>query len=197
MACSGQVASEHPLQKIAATIKRQTRREHSMQAQDVDRVIRGEVVVQASIQAAWDAWTTEEGIKAFFAPDCSVDLRVDGLYEIFFDPHAPRGQRGAEGMRILALQPKKMLAFTWSAPSDLPNVRKQRTHVVVRFQQVAEGRVMVSLTHDGWGEGEEWDQAFEYFSRTWNEIVLPRLKYRFSTGPVDWRNRPNLQDADD
>jgi uncharacterized protein YndB with AHSA1/START domain len=159
-----------------------------MQAQNVDRVIRGEVVVQAAVDAVWDAWTTEEGIKTFFAPDCNVNLRVDGLYEIFFDPDAPPGQKGADGMKILALQPKKMLSFTWNAPLDMPNVRKQRTHVVIRFQQVAKGRTRVNLTHDGWGEGEEWDKAFTYFSRAWNEAVLPRLKRRFASGPIDWEN---------
>lgn len=159
-----------------------------MQAQDVDRVIRGEVVVHATVDAVWDAWTTEEGIKTFFAPDCNVDLRVDGWYEIFFDPDAPPGRKGGEGMRILALQPKKMLSFTWNAPPDLTNVRKQRTHVVIRFQQLANGRTRVNLTHDGWGEGEEWDRAFTYFSRAWNEIVLPRLKRRFAAGPIDWKN---------
>ena len=71
-----------------------------MQAQNVDRVIRGEVVVQATVDAAWDAWTTEEGIMTFFAPDCNVDLRVDGWYEVFFDPDAPPGQKGGEGMSM-------------------------------------------------------------------------------------------------
>ena len=35
-------------------------------------------------------------------------------------------------MRILAFQEKKMLSFTWNAPS-LPEARKQRTHVTLRF----------------------------------------------------------------
>lgn len=161
-----------------------------MTDQDADRFIRAEATVEASVDAAWNAWTTEEGIKTFFAPACRIELRIDGFYEIFFNPDAEPGQRGGEGMRILALQPKKMLAFTWSAPPHLPNVRNQRTHVVVRFKELTKGRTQVTLTHDGWGEGEEWDQAFAYFSRAWAEVVLPRLEYRFAVGPVDWNNPP-------
>lgn len=160
-----------------------------------DRVIRGEVIVEASVDAVWEAWTTEEGVKTFFAPACNVDLRVDGLYEILFNPDAEPGQRGAEGMRIMAFQPKKMLAFTWNAPAYLPNVRKQLTHVVVRFTELSEGRTRVTFTHDGWGEGEEWDRAFAYFSRVWKDAVLHRLKYRFSVGPVDWENPPKTSSA--
>jgi len=146
--------------------------------------------VEASVDAVWEAWTSEEGIKTFFAPACNVDLRVDGLYEILFNPDAEPGQRGAEGMRIMAFQPKKMLAFTWNAPHDLPNVRDQLTHVVIRLFELPEGRTRVTLAHDGWGEGEEWDKAFAYFVRAWKDVVLPRLKYRFSIGPVDWNSPP-------
>jgi uncharacterized protein YndB with AHSA1/START domain len=49
---------------------------------------------------AWMAGTTPEGIRTFFAPDCKVDLRVDGAYEIYFSPQAEPGERGGEGMRI-------------------------------------------------------------------------------------------------
>jgi uncharacterized protein YndB with AHSA1/START domain len=154
------------------------------------RAISGEVIVDAVPGEVYKAWTTEEGIKSFFAPACNVDLKVGGLYEIFFAPENPPGERGADGMRLLALEPGKMLSFTWNAPPHLPNVRKQRTHVVVRFEDGGEGRTRVTLRHDGWGEGEEWDRAFEYFDEAWNDVVLPRLRYRFSAGPVDWTDPP-------
>jgi len=163
------------------------------QPRNPDRVIRGEVIVETSVDAVWEAWTTEEGIKTFFAPACHVELRVDGLYEILFNPDAEPGWRGAEGMRVMALQPNRMLAFTWNAPPDLTSVREQLTHVVIRFMELAEGRTQVTLTHDGWGEGEEWDKAFAYFVRAWKDVVLPRLKYRFSIGPVDWDNLPKIE----
>jgi uncharacterized protein YndB with AHSA1/START domain len=161
-----------------------------MAAENLDRAIRGEVIVEAGLDAVWDAWTTEDGIVSFFAPACNIDLRIGGAYEILFDPEAQPGRRGAEGVNILALQPKRMLAFTWNAPPSMPEVRKQWTHVVVRFQPLGDARTKIVLFHDGWGEGPEWDEAFDYFTRAWNDAVLPRLQYRFSVGPVDWQDPP-------
>jgi hypothetical protein len=43
--------------------------------------------------------------------------------------------------------------------------------------------------------GGEWDQAYEYFQRAWNRVVLPRLKYRFAVGPIDWQHPPDLDGA--
>jgi hypothetical protein len=85
-----------------------------------------------------------------------------------------------------------MLSITWNAPPELSKVRKRWTHVTVRFEEIQEGQTKVTLTHDGWGEAEEWDEAFAYFSKAWIDVVSPRLKYRFAVGPVDWDNPPKL-----
>jgi len=163
---------------------------------DAERTIRASVVVEAGLDEIWEAWTTEQGIRTFFAPDARVDLKVGGAYEIYFDPDAEPGSRGAEGVRILALQPKTMLAFTWNAPPHLDRVRGQWTHVIVRLRRLAANRTEVTLYHDGWGTGGQWDRAFEYFQRAWIQIVLPRLQYRFSVGPVDWKHPPDLIPAE-
>ncbi|KAA0225795.1 SRPBCC domain-containing protein [candidate division KSB1 bacterium] len=152
----------------------------------VERAVVVEVVVNASPDKVWLAWTTEEGVTSFFAPACKLDLRVLGVYEMYFAPHAAPGLRGGEGNMILAIQPEKMLSFTWNAPPHLPNVRQQRTSVVVRLKEINNNQTRVTLTEIGWGENEEWDQAYQYFSAAW-KYVLGNLKRRFAEGPIDWQ----------
>jgi len=157
-----------------------------------DRAIEADIIVNADVKSVWQAWTTSDGVQAFFAPACNLDLRVDGPYEMFFVPEADSGNRGGEGNRILAIQPEKMLAFTWNAPPNLPTVRPQRTHVVIRFYPLSTHQTRLTVVHDGWGEGGEWEKAYEYFQRAWKKVVLPRLQYRFSNGPIDWENPPKM-----
>ncbi|OGU76366.1 MAG: hypothetical protein A2V93_03205 [Ignavibacteria bacterium RBG_16_34_14] len=85
-----------------------------------------------------------------------------------------------------------MLTFSWNAPPEFLVVRDQRTFVIVRFTELDERHTQVNLTHIGWGESGEWDAAFEYFKRVWIKVVLPRLKYSFDVGPVDWSNPPTF-----
>jgi uncharacterized protein YndB with AHSA1/START domain len=150
-----------------------------------ERAIRSSVVVAGSLDEVWNAWTTTEGIKTFFAPDGKVEARVDGVFEVYFNPYAPPGMRGADGMRFLSLQEKKMITFTWNAPPSLAEVRQQRTYVTVRFHAKGEKSTEVTLYHGGWGEGGEWDKAFVYFEKAW-AAVLGGLEVRFAKGPVDW-----------
>lgn len=153
--------------------------------QAAERAIDKQVRVPAGVDAVWQAWTTRDGVVGFFAPDAVVEPRVGGLFEIRFDPYAPPGERGADDMRFLALQPPRMLSFTWNAPPSLPEARAQRTVVVVRLAPQDDGTTLVTLHHTGWGEGGEWDQAFSYFDRAWGR-VLGNLQARFEKGPVDW-----------
>ena len=149
-----------------------------------------QVTVPGPVKQVWKAWTTEQGAKTFFAPACRIDLRPGGAYEMYFNLDAAPGEQGGEGMIILAFQPERFLSFTWNAPPSLPKVRGQMTHVTITLEAKGAEHTLVTLDHDGWGDGGQWDQAFDDFTRAWGEIVLPRLQYRFEQGPIDWENPP-------
>jgi uncharacterized protein YndB with AHSA1/START domain len=150
-----------------------------------ERAIVKEVVVKATPETVFRAWTTAEGIQSFFAPEAVVDPRPDGAFDIHFNPYAQPGLKGADGMRFLAVQPPKFLSFTWNAPPHLPEARKQRTVVTVRLAPEGEGQTRVTLRHSAWGDGGEWDQTYAYFDRAWGN-VLGNLRKRFEEGPIDW-----------
>ena len=149
------------------------------------KVIKKEATVKAPLRAVWKAWTTDEGARTFFAPDSNVELKIGGLYEIFFLPDAAEGDKGSDGMRVLSFLPEKMLSFEWNNPPSLPEVRGEKTWVVVYLEPIGEDSTEVSITHLGWREGEQWQKAYEYFLRAW-DVVLGRLKKRFDEGPIDW-----------
>ncbi|HWR82576.1 MAG TPA: SRPBCC domain-containing protein [Candidatus Deferrimicrobium sp.] len=180
MACTILVPLTRPKSEEAMTTSRWPQAE---------RVIYKQVVVKTNVTSVWRAWTTREGIKSFFAPDCRIELKVSGAYEMYFDLTAAARLRGGEGCRIQAIQPQKMLSFTWNAPPHLPEARSQFTSVVIRLQPLSDSATQVTLIHSGWGDGGEWDQAFEYFTRAWG-VVLYRLQVRFEQGPIDWANPP-------
>ena len=150
-----------------------------------ERSLNKEVVVQATVDQVWDAWTTTEGIVGFFAPAAEIDARVGGAFHIHMDPGAAPGNKGADDMRFMALQPKKMISFDWNAPPHLPLARAQRTFVIVRMEPMDAQQTRVTLHHTGWGEGGDWDKAYAYFDRAWGG-VLGNLQKRFVSGPYDW-----------
>lgn len=83
-----------------------------------------------------------------------------------------------------------MLSFTWNAPPSMPDIRKQRTHVMLYLEAYGEKQTHLTLIHDGWGRNPDWQAARSYFERVWRHVVLPRLNYYLTHGAVDW-NQPN------
>jgi uncharacterized protein YndB with AHSA1/START domain len=164
-------------------------------AQQSERTIRAEIVVNKNIDSVWKAWTTEEGVKSFFAPDCHVDPRASGDYEIYFNPAGEKGQRGAEGTKILALQAPRMISFTWNNPPNIPAIRWQYTSVVVRLEKLSETKTRVILVHSGFGDGKDWDESFKFFEVAWRDQVLPSLKHSLETSPIDWKNPPKVSEG--
>jgi uncharacterized protein YndB with AHSA1/START domain len=157
----------------------------SLGATAAERALDKEIELNATLEQAWSAWTTREGITSFFAPDAQVDARVGGPFHIYIDPLAEPGLKGADEMRFLAVQPQRMISFDWNAPPSLPEARQQRTLVIVRFNPIDAQHTKVTLHHVGWGDGGEWDKAYQYFDKAWS-FVLQNLKKRFEEGPRDW-----------
>jgi uncharacterized protein YndB with AHSA1/START domain len=152
------------------------------------RDLRKEVVVAAPAAEVYAAWTTSEGAQSFFAPRAQIELRVGGPYEIWFNPAGAPGERGAEGLHVLSFVPGEMVAFEWSAPPTIPELRKKgaSTFVVVQVTPVDARRTRVVLHPLGWGTGADHDQAYAYFGKAW-DVVLGRLRQRFADGkPIDF-----------
>ena len=153
-----------------------------------DKILRKEIVVPATLEQVWNAWTTTEGLKTFFSSEAKVELAVDGPYEIYFNLEAPYGLRGSEDCRVLSYLPMEMLSFSWNAPSEFGELRNKHTIVILQFEEVEPGKVKVVLSQLGWGKGEDWDKLYDYFDKAWS-FVLGNLKKRFAAGPIDWSSR--------
>ncbi len=160
-----------------------------------NKSIHFEMELNAPPSEVYNAWTTLEGIKSFFAPDGKVELKKFGNYHIYFFPEYPEGSRGAEDELIISYEKDRMFSFTWGFPPNLPDLREnQKTVVNLRFIEIEDGKTIFTFTQTGWGEGEEWQKGYDYFINAWGKVVLARLKYRFEKGPIDWNNMPDLEE---
>ena len=148
------------------------------------RILEKEISIIAPLDAVWHAWTTEEGL-AFLSPKSNIDLRIGGDYEWFLHLEADdHGKRGGEGSHILAYLPNRMIAFSWTFPPAVPELRyaDERTQVVVLLDET-DGLVNVKLYAHGWQEGEPWQRGWEYFDRAWGAVLAEMKKHLETSDP--------------
>ena len=158
----------YTLQPMAASLL--AGRQHFPAAPSARAIVR-EAEVPIPRAEAWQAWTTEAGLRSFFAERVRLELRPGGPFEILFREDGPEGEKGGEGCTVLAFEPERMLAVSWNAPPEFAQVRQQRTQVVLHFEDAGPGRCRLRLVNHGYGEGEEWDAVFAYFERAWSYVL--------------------------
>jgi uncharacterized protein YndB with AHSA1/START domain len=135
--------------------------------------IHAEVTVKASPETVFELWTTNEGAKKFFGLDAEIENKSGGKYFIYFDPQDRR--LSSEGAKILRYEPPKFLSFEWHGKPEMVEMNMQPfpTWVEVQFEKVDSGTHVI-LDHYGFGEGGTWNEAYEFFSEAWPQ-VLKRL----------------------
>jgi Activator of Hsp90 ATPase homolog 1-like protein len=72
------------------------------QLQAPGRSFRIEIAANGTPSEVFKLWTTEAGVKKWFAPGARIEARVGGRYEIIFDPvtDADGSVRGTKGARV-------------------------------------------------------------------------------------------------
>ncbi len=120
-------------------------------------------------ERVYELFSTAAGVRAFLGVDADIDARVGGRYEYLFLAEATDGDRGAEGCRILALEPARLMVFSWNSPPGF-STRGQHTWVVLSLVADSSG-TQVRLAHWGHGQGPEWDANRDYFRSAWAGVL--------------------------
>ncbi len=143
------------------------------------------LVVPASADRAWAAWTDPEEMVTWAGPGAETDLRPGGTWEVHFEPDRPKGQRGSDANRIISITPQRELVIEAGAPREFPTVREEKTRFTVTLEPVGESFTRITAEQTRWREGEEWDRAYAYLAEA-NAEWLSWLLKRYVEGPIDW-----------
>lgn len=161
----------------------------SYTAPDGTRVLEQSIVIDADIEAVWEAFTTAEGLKTWAVPSAWVEFGIGGNWETSYDPDAVKGHPDNIRSRILAYQPRKMLAIqAVQAPPAFPHPELLDSLFSVFSFEELDGGVRVTAAGVGYAEGEGYDRLYEFFRRG-NAWTLRQLRQRFESGPVNWEER--------
>lgn len=136
--------------------------------------------VDASLDDAWAAFTTKEGIESWMVPIAEVDLRVGGTIKTNYNKEAGIGGPGTIVHHILSLEPKRMISSRFDAPENAPAVKiAEKSWGVTYFDALAPKKTRITIVSCGYGEGPEWDTARAFFEKG-NAWTLERLKKKFN-----------------
>jgi uncharacterized protein YndB with AHSA1/START domain len=136
-----------------------------------------EVAVAAPIDRVWKAWTDADQLVTWLTNAATVQARVGGPYELFWEPDHPE-RNSTQGCQITGMSEYEWISLNWKGPeqyADLMNSEPLPTAVRVLFRAAGPGQTIVCLEHAGWGDGPRWAAARQWQERAW-QVALTALQ---------------------
>jgi len=155
---------------------------------DNGNTIRLEKTVACSPARTYAMWSTDDGVRSFFAPASRIGRGAGEEYTILFSPAAdPQGlAHGTKGARILAASPGRFLAFEWitfagdaslgrnAPPIAPPPVRNELplpTWVEIDFLPSGSTATRIAFRHYGFRDGDIWAASQAWFTGAWDHVL--------------------------
>jgi uncharacterized protein YndB with AHSA1/START domain len=132
-----------------------------------------QVTVPLPVPMIYTALTAPEQLAGWLCHSARVSAQVGGDFALSFREPVAFESPG----KVRQLTANLDIGFTWLAPPPFARLMNQGaapTNVYLRLQESPEG-VDITLEHEGWGSGEEWEEARSWHFHFW-EDRLQRLK---------------------
>lgn len=156
------------------------------------RILRCENIIPASAEEIFKGFQSSEGlVKLWGVAQADVDFRIGGQMRTRYDKEGKLGEPGTIINTILAFEPARMLAVKPTAPEGAPSWLKTfcgTGWTVLRLEPLDATHTRLSCTQMGYGEGPDYDQAYEFFDKG-NRWTLEKMAAAF-TGET---TRPSAQ----
>ena len=129
--------------------------------------------VSVSIDEAWKLWTEREKIESWLTGAANLEVKVGGLYELFWEPEHPE-RNSTIGCKILELEPHRLISFQWKGPTqfaDIMNKAPLPTWVRVTFSNFEKNQTIIRLEHFGWKSEPKWVEAQKWQANAWLQAL--------------------------
>jgi len=172
----------------SSTVIAQEVEDKSFVTESGERILRLEIIVDCSLEDAWELFATAEGLSTWMAPVIQVEMRNGGRWEASYDKTKKIGDSGNIINEVLCVVPLEMYVMRVAQvpdnfPFDPELVYQARS--IVQFESVGEDRVKLTFTGTGYGEGSDWDRIYRV-SVSANCYTLKEFGKRVKNGPVNW-----------
>lgn len=141
--------------------------------------------IEAPVAEVWNAFTTSEGLRRWWAPLVEIELVIGGAISSSFDPGGSFGDEGTIVHTILALDPGRMIALRPTGyPDAFPFAEAMRaTWTVFYLEELSPARTRITIVGLGYTDGDD-SQKLRAFFEPANAELMRRLAAALAPRPA-------------
>jgi len=137
-----------------------------------------EVLLEAPIRKVWDAYTTEDGWRAWASPKVEMDMRTGGTIRTHYGAKAKVGDPGTNTLHVLSLVPERLLILQAEVGERWPAIMKEdaaNLMNVIVFEDLGAQRTRILSYGVGYKDSEAYRELMDFFIPA-NEGLFQVLK---------------------
>ncbi|MGC9972669.1 MAG: SRPBCC domain-containing protein [Bryobacteraceae bacterium] len=144
-----------------------------------------EGIINAPVAAVWNVWTSGDGYRSLGVAKAEVDFRIGGLIRSHYSPTGVLGDEGTIQNRILAYEPRRMIAIRIDRPPKSFPFKEawKNTWTVITLTDLGNNRTHLRVASMGFGADEESIAMWKFFEAG-NAYTLKTLQKHFDSGSV-------------
>ena len=143
-----------------------------------EKVLQLSIIVPLDKMAAWELFTTDEGLKKWIAPVAKIDMKVGGSIITNYDKTKTIYDSTSIKLDIINYIQLEILTLKVNLNNNFPpSAIKEDKNLqeVLQFISVGKGKTKIVSSMIGWGQGSDWDKVYSFFEKgniwTYEEIL--------------------------
>jgi uncharacterized protein YndB with AHSA1/START domain len=160
-------------------VVKQTSKRCQPQASPTEQAIEG--VINAPVDAVWEAVTTKEGQESWNVAHAEIDLKIGGKMRTHYDAAGRIGDPNTIENTIICFEPKRMLAIqVQNPPEKFPfKTAIKKIWTVLYFEDAGPSLTRLRIVGNGYGDDDESRKLRSFFEKG-NSYTLQKLQEKFT-----------------
>lgn len=133
-----------------------------------ERVLQMSIVIPVDREAAWDLFTKDSELVRWIAPVAHIELKTGGFILTNYDKSKSLSDKSSIRLGIVNYLEKELITLKVDLNDNFPGkIQKEDQHLqeIIQFIDQGGGNTRIVSSMIGWGSGEEWDKAYNFFIR--------------------------------
>ncbi|MEO8794981.1 MAG: hypothetical protein ABI390_05905 [Daejeonella sp.] len=150
----------------------------SYTTQTDEKVLRLEFVLPLDKNEAWHLFTTDEQLKKWIAPLAHIELKTGGYILTNYDKTKSLADSSSIKLNIINYLEQEQITLKVKLNDNFPkSIQNEDGNLqeIIQFVKVGPKSTKIISSMIGWGQGEQWTNAYNFFVKgniyTYKELI--------------------------
>ena len=143
-----------------------------------EKILQLSIIVPLEVKEAWKFFSTDSKLSQWIAPAVHIELKNGGYITTNYDKMKTLSDTSSIKLGIISYLENELLILKVELNNNFSKKvqeEDQNLQEIIQFVSVAPGKTKIISSMVGWGQGKDWEKAYDFFVKgnewTYKELL--------------------------